>query len=145
MDFSSQVEETKCELQIAPLIDVVFLLLIYFIMTAQLIKKEANIKFMLPAPADPSTVTVMPVEVLIQLTPEGAVEVDGIQYPQNDRNLNDLVERLKSQKKLADAQNTKFYVNLLPSHETAHYRVIDVMDACAAAGVQNLSFSKAAM
>ena len=36
----------KAELQIAPLIDVVFLLLIYFMVTASLIKKEADLSFM---------------------------------------------------------------------------------------------------
>ena len=41
--------EAKLELQIAPLIDVVFLLLIYFMVTASLVKKEADVEFLLPA------------------------------------------------------------------------------------------------
>ena len=51
------------ELQIAPLIDVVFLLLIYFMVTASLIKKEGDISFILPAAAAPDTKIDMPVEV----------------------------------------------------------------------------------
>lgn len=145
MDFSSQVEETKLELQIAPLIDVVFLLLIYFILTAQLIKKEGDISFMLPANVAPEQMVVIPVEVLIQITEEGVVEVEGIRYSQDDANLSELVRQLSGLRGVAEAQRSPFYVNILPSHETEHRRVIDVMDACAAAGVKNLSFSKAAM
>ena len=49
MNFTRNTEEVKLELQIAPLIDVVFLLLIYFMVTASLIKKEGDISFLLPA------------------------------------------------------------------------------------------------
>ena len=49
MNFQKHVDDVKLELQIAPLIDVVFLLLIYFMVTAALIKKEGDISFMLPA------------------------------------------------------------------------------------------------
>ena len=48
MNLSRHTEDAKMELQIAPLIDVVFLLLIYFMVTASLIKKEADISFILP-------------------------------------------------------------------------------------------------
>ena len=43
MKLTQHLEEVKLELQIAPLIDVVFLLLIYFMVTASLIKKEGDI------------------------------------------------------------------------------------------------------
>ncbi len=48
MNIMQHYEDAKLELQIAPLIDVVFLLLIYFMVTASLIKKEADLSFMLP-------------------------------------------------------------------------------------------------
>ena len=53
----------KTEMQITPLIDVVFLLLIYFMVTASLIKKEADLSFMLPAKVDtPDPITLPPSE-----------------------------------------------------------------------------------
>jgi biopolymer transport protein ExbD len=141
VNFQKHVEEAKLELQIAPLIDVVFLLLIYFMVTATLIKKEGDISFKLPAVGQPTSV--MPVEVLIEITVDGAVLMDGIRYAPTDRTLDHLVKALGGRKKLADSQNSPFYVNLLPNRDSLHERVIDVMDACAAAGVKNLSFSKA--
>ena len=49
MNLTEQLDDAKLELQISPLIDVVFLLLIYFIVTAQIVRKEGDIPFMLPA------------------------------------------------------------------------------------------------
>lgn len=143
MNVSKAVEETKLDLQIAPLIDVVFLLLIYFMVTAALIKKEGDISFMLPSNVPADTMVVIPVEVLIEITAEGAVMVEGMRFSQDDVNLSDLVTQLRGLKDIAEAQRSPFYVNILPNHDTIHRRVIDVMDACAAAGVKNLSFSKA--
>ena len=42
MNLSSAYEDAKLDLQVAPLIDVVFLLLIYFMVTSSLIKKRNN-------------------------------------------------------------------------------------------------------
>lgn len=145
MNFQKYVEETKVELQVAPLIDVVFLLLIYFMVTAALIKKEGDISFMLPANIAPQDMIIIPVEALIEITADGAVLMDGMRFSSKDEKLNELVTQLQGLKGIADSQRSPFYVNILPNHESVHSRIIDVMDACAAAGVKNLSFSRAAM
>ncbi len=134
--------EQKVELQIAPLIDVVFLLLIYFMVTASLIKKEGDISFLLPADIPPEQIIDQPIEILIEIQRDGVVEVEGRRFALEDRLLNELVLQLAQLKAIAKAQSAPFSVNLLPDAETLHDRVIDVMDACAAAGVKNLSFSK---
>jgi biopolymer transport protein ExbD len=137
------VEEAKLELQIAPLIDVVFLLLIYFMVTAALIKKEGDISFMLPANIAQEDVVEIPVEVLIEIGVDGTVQVEGMRFSASDRNLESLVGQLAGLKAIAASQHSPFFVNILPNQDALHERIIDVMDACAAAGVKNLSFSKA--
>lgn len=134
--------EGKVELQIAPLIDVVFLLLIYFMVTASLIKKEGDISFVLPANVPQQEIVTVPVEILIEITADGTVQVEGLRFPSSDRLLPDLVEQLKGLRQIAQTQQSPFSINLMPGSETLHNRVIDVMDACAAAGVKNLTFSK---
>ncbi len=134
--------EGKVELQIAPLIDVVFLLLIYFMVTASLIKKEGDIAFVLPANIPAEKMVDIPVEVLIELAADGAVRVEGLTFRPDDHLLDELVQHLQGLRQMARSQQSPFFVNLIPSSETIHDRVIDVMDACAAAGVKNLSFSK---
>ena len=143
MNFQKHVEDVKLELQIAPLIDVVFLLLIYFMVTAALIKKEGDISFILPANVATNDIVDIPVEVLIEITSDGAVQVEGMRFSRDDRSLKELVLQLRGLQSIAQAQQSPFFVNILPNQDSLHFRIIDVMDACAAAGVKSLSFSKA--
>ena len=142
MNLSQHYEDAKLELQIAPLIDVVFLLLIYFMVTASLIKKEADIGFLLPANVAVEDMQEIPVEVLIEVLEDGTVQVEGLRFSIEDRALEDLVIQIAGLKEIARSQNSPFFVNVLPSAEALHQRIIDVMDACAAAGVNSLTFSK---
>ena len=142
MNLRKHTEEVKMDLQISPLIDVVFLLLIYFIVTTELIKKEADVQFMLPAKAEPQVMPTLPVEVVVMISKDGAVEVSGVRYASNDEELLGLVTQMQRLQAMAKSQRERFFVNLLPDKEALHSRIIDVMDACAEAEVENLSFSK---
>ncbi len=130
------------ELQIAPLIDVVFLLLIYFMVTASLIKKEGDIAFVLPANVPQDKVIDLPLELIIEIDADGTVVMEGMQFPQEDVLLDKLVNHIRSLKQVALSQRAPFFVNLLPHRDAVHKRIIHVMDACAAAKVDSLVFSK---
>jgi biopolymer transport protein ExbD len=130
------------ELQIAPLIDVVFLLLIYFMVTAALIKKEGDVSFVLPANVAQDEVIDIPVEVVIEIKSDGLVVLEGMTFAAEDLMLNDLVTYIRQLRQAAASQQSPFFVNLLPHRDALHARIIDVMDACAAAKVQSLTFSK---
>ena len=131
----------KAELQIAPLIDVVFLLLIYFMVTASLIKKEADLGFMLPAKVDVPESLDIPIEVLIEVSEDGNILIEGMIFGEDENNLDDLIGQLISLKEAADTSGSELIVNILPEDKALHGRIIDVMDACAAADVKNMSFS----
>ncbi len=131
----------KAELQIAPLIDVVFLLLIYFMVTASLVKKEADLSFMLPAVVSTDVPVSMPIEVLIEVTELGDVVTDGMVFGRDNRDLSDLINQLRSLKKAAESSTSELIVNILPADKALHGRIVNVMDACAAAQVKNVSFS----
>lgn len=135
--------EAKMELQIAPLIDVVFLLLIYFMVTASLIKKEGDISFVLPATvSDPNVKIDIPVEVVIEINEDRTVVLEGMRFAAEDSRLDDLANHIRGLKQVASSQKSPFFVNLLPHRNAIHSRIIDVMDACAAAEVDSLTFSK---
>ena len=131
----------KAELQIAPLIDVVFLLLIYFMVTASLFKKEADLGFMLPAKVDVPESLDIPIEVLIEVSEDGNILIEGMIFGEDENNLDDLIGQLLSLKEAADTSGSELIVNILPEDKALHGRIIDVMDACAAADVKNMSFS----
>lgn len=131
----------KAELQIAPLIDVVFLLLIYFMVTASLIKKEADLSFMLPAKVETSDPITLPIEVLIEVSEIGDILVDGMIFGQDSTDLTDLIGQLVALKEAAESSQSELIVNILPDDKALHGRIVNVMDACAAAKVKNMSFS----
>lgn len=131
----------KAELQITPLIDVVFLLLIYFMVTSSMIKKEADLSFMLPVNIPSTEVVQLPIEVLIEVTEMGDILIEGMIFGHNEDNLDDLIGQLLSFKEAADSSGSELIVNIMPADRALHGRIIRVMDACAAANVKNMSFS----
>ena len=143
MKLLDNIINKKAELQIAPLIDVVFLLLIYFMVTASLIAKEADLAFMLPARVPPTEPILLPIEVLIEVSETGDISINGIVFGQTGVGLDDLVLELMSYKEAAEASKSDFIVNILPDDKALHGRIVKVMDACAAAKVKNMSFSTA--
>jgi biopolymer transport protein ExbD len=130
----------KTEMQITPLIDVVFLLLIYFMVTASLIKKEADLSFMLPAKVDTPDPISLPIEVLIEVSETGEISINGMIYGRGG-NLDDLIGQLISFREAAASSKSDLIVNILPDDKAVHGRIVRVMDACAAARVKNMSFS----
>ncbi|MBL7016531.1 MAG: biopolymer transporter ExbD [Kiritimatiellales bacterium] len=141
MDLTKTVPEEKVELQIAPLIDVVFLLLIYFMVTTALIKKEADISFMLPASVDQVEPIDLPIEVTIEIDPAGDVMIEGVLFPSSDRELLTLATRLTEFRQSAESAGSELIVNILPNDSVPHRRIVDVMNACAIANVKNTSFT----
>jgi len=141
MNVINDLMNKKAELQITPLIDVVFLLLIYFMVTSSLIKKEADLSFMLPAKVDTPDPISLPIEALIEISDTGDVTMEGVLFGADGNNLDDLIMQLLTLKEAAESSASELIVNILPSDSARHGRIVKVMDACAAARVQNMSFS----
>jgi len=141
MKLLEDLTNKKAELQITPLIDVVFLLLIYFMVTASLIQKEADLSFMLPAKVDTADPITLPIEVLIEVNESGDISIEGMIFGQGSRNLDDLIGQLITLKEAAESSDSDLIVNILPADKALHGRIVKVMDACAAANVKNMSFS----
>lgn len=133
-------KEANLKVQIAPLIDIVFLLLVYFMVTATILRKEGNVAFRLPAP-DISPPIALPVEARIHIAADGVVSVDGIRYAKTDYKLHDLAARVAGLKRMAAYQHSAFLVTLDPDRDALHSRVVGVLDACAVAKVKHLTFA----
>ncbi len=141
MNLSKILADEKVGLQIAPLIDVVFLLLTYFMLTAALVKKEADIAFLLPAKVTQSNPIDLPIEVIIEIVPNGDVMVEGMVYRSADRELNRLVTRLAQLRQAASSSSSPLVITITPNRAVLHHRIVEVMSACAGAEVKNISFN----
>jgi len=136
MKILTELMHKKSELQIAPLIDVVFLLLVYFMVTSSLVKKEADLPFQLPVPIVKHMMPDQVIEVLVEISEAGIISIEGAEY----RDSKDLIQQLATLKAVAEASGSQLVVSLLPADKTLHGSIVPVMDACALAKVKNLSF-----
>ncbi len=141
MKLQKLTAEAKVTHQVAPLIDVVFLLLIYFMVTSSLIRNESDLAFQLPGPPGPVPVFI-PVDAFIHINAAGEVRMAGMHFDTSDTALVELTKQLKALKWMADSQQAPFLVTLDPDDATLHSRIVNVLDACGAARVRNLTFAR---
>lgn len=134
--------QDKPAINIAPMIDCVFLLLIYFLVSATLQKQEADIAFQLPGTVEQSEPLDMPDEQIIEIDGSGQVVVNAHRYdsPASSR-LIELTAMLMRFKQTSDANKTEAMVTIAPEPGTLHQHIVRVMDACAAAGITAVNFS----
>lgn len=134
--------ESSGELPIAPMIDVVFLLLIYFMVSSSIQKQEADIGFSLPAVVQSSQPIDFPDEQVIEIDAEGRPWVNGYAYdePVQPR-FTQLASMLNRFREGAEASKSQASVTIAPAPETAHQMVVRVMDACETAGLKSVRFA----
>ncbi|MBN2234875.1 MAG: biopolymer transporter ExbD [Opitutales bacterium] len=136
-------ESPQAEIAIAPMIDCVFLLLIYFIMTSSLRKQEADLSFQLPGVVEQSEPIEMPDEQWIEIQSDGQVVVNA--YPLGKADSSDglfpLVGMLTRFRETSDANQTEAAVTLVPAGDVPHEWVVRVMDACSKSGIERVNFS----
>jgi biopolymer transport protein ExbD len=130
------------DLQIAPLIDMTFLLLIYFICTCSLISPEADLGIRLPGMVVQAVSVDMPDEQIVEIRKTGRVFLNNREFDKAESaDLPDLTQTLVRYKMSSEAARNEAMITIWADDETPHQRVIDVMNACATARIKNVSFA----
>ena len=131
----------KAELQIAPLIDVVFLLLIYFMVSSRLKRPEADLNLALPGAVSVSSQMEIPDEQIIEVWSDGSIVLNNKVYASQDKSdLAGLEYTLLRYSQAAKLSKTKAVITIAADDESVHERVVDVLNACAGAGIVNVTF-----
>lgn len=129
------------EMQMGPMIDMVFLLLVFFMVTAKPVKEESDIQIALPGPMSQAEPLDIPDEQRIMINIDGSVVLNDLVVAEpNDRTMNDLIVTLKRFKQAADANKSKALVTLAPDGEVPHQRTVDVLNACAVAEIKGVTY-----
>ena len=129
------------ELQIAPLIDCVFQLLIYFMVSASLHKTEADLSISLPGSVIQAQKITMPDEQIVEIQSNGTVLMNGKKYDNDtSQDMPELIAMLNRYRLAAQATHNKALVTIQAADDVVQQRVVDVMNACAAADIKNVSF-----
>ncbi len=136
-------DETPPELDISPLIDVAFLLLIYFLVTTTLQKSEADLSLVLPGVEKSDSKEVKIDQMLVKIDANGSVIVNDevSDSDPNDRMLPNLTDRLTRYAASAEIANTETQVIIDCDEEAVGQRFIDVLNVCTRANIKNVSLA----
>ncbi len=132
-------EDGDIGFQIAPMVDVVFVLMLFFMAMAGAQVKEKELNIALPSGQSSSNSKQAKTPIVIDISPEGQVSMNNDIYgAPADRSLQRLREWLKATMEQFGGEDP---VIIRPQPDTRHERIIDVLNAAAFAGVKNLTFS----
>ncbi|MEA3208165.1 MAG: biopolymer transport protein ExbD [Chthoniobacter sp.] len=132
-------EDGDIGFQIAPMVDVVFVLMLFFMAMAGSQVKERELNIALPSGAPAKGPNNSKTPIVIDISPEGQVSMNNEVYgAPTDKGLNRLREWLKA---TIEQFGTEDPVIIRPQSDTKHERIVDVLNAAAYAGVKNLTFS----
>jgi biopolymer transport protein ExbD len=131
MKFSSRQPE-PAGMQLAPMIDIVFLLLIFFIVTWQFTRSETELNVSVPTAEEGSELNRPKGEIIINVLPDGTIRVEGLTV-----NLPQLHEKLAAIAKQYENQP----VRIRGDGQVAYQRIVEVIDTCQKAGIWNISFA----
>ena len=138
-------EMEDCELNVSSLIDMVFLLLVYFISTCSLVKSEGDLGIKLPGMLAQAEAVDMPDEQIVDIHENGRVFLNSREFDDaNSIQLPQLVAILQRYKAACVASKNEALITINADDKTKHQRVIDVMNACASAGIKGITFSASA-
>ena len=131
-------EDGDIGFQIAPMVDVVFVLMLFFMASAGMQVAEKELSINLPSGVSAKSSDTPPTPIIVTIAADGAVEINGTSFdPTNSTDLAGTREKLKELMSFG----TKDPVIIQPAPETRQEQIVKLLNAAAAAGVQNLSFS----
>jgi len=136
----SSVLESQDKVDITPMIDVVFLLLIYFMFLP--LQQEADIGIKLPSNAPPAENLELPSEHIVEIFPNGLILLNGAPMDGiDDRNMERLSTTLTRLKLSSDRAGIDTVVKIQADPDSPHQRSIDVLNASAKADITKVSFA----
>jgi len=131
MKFTSRQPE-PASMQLAPMIDIVFLLLIFFIVTWQFTRSETELSVSVPTAEEGADPQRQRGEIVINILSDNSIRVEGltVSLTQLQRKLALIAEQHKNQP-----------VRIRGDGTVAYQRIVEVIDTCQKAGIWNISFA----
>ncbi|HEY5813909.1 MAG TPA: biopolymer transporter ExbD [Terrimicrobiaceae bacterium] len=137
-----RTEHAPMELQIAPMIDVCFLLLFFYILTSKPVKPEADMSMTLPGTVSQEESMEIPDEQRIAILENGQVVLNDLAMDEPEsRDLPALFKTLLRFKESTDANKSEALITVDAADGSQHQRIVDVLNACARAGIHGVTFA----
>ena len=136
-----QSAEVNLGFQIAPMIDVVFVILMFFIVQASNIQVENAHVTKLPGTVESKEGIITPDEIAVRIEDDGQVYLndDPLDTPEA-KNLPEFASSLNQLRESSDASKAEVLVTIYANDLARYERVVDVLDALSRARISNVSF-----
>ncbi len=126
--------------QLAPMIDIVFLLLIFFLVTYQITEQEKDLEVSVPTTTEGSQEARVANEIVVNLTAEGVITISGEVYTKDE--LRKKLERIVKASELANAGGADQQpVRIRADREGKNQQLLEVLDEIQKAGIWNIGFA----
>lgn len=140
-----RLEHPQIELQIAPMIDVCFLLLFFYILTSKPVKPEADMSMSLPGTVSQEESLDIPDEQRVTIQENGQIVLNerALDTP-DSKDLPSLLTTLTRFKESTDANKSQALITVDAADQARHQRIVDVLSVCAKAGIKGVTFASSA-
>lgn len=138
--------EVHLGFQIAPMIDVVFVIMLFFMVMAGAVQVENAHNTKLPGMVEVSNTNVVPPdEISIRIEDDGQVYLneDPLDTPES-KNLPELAVNLNQLREASESTKTEVLVTIYASEQAKYDRIVDTLDALTRAKISNVSFQAGA-
>jgi biopolymer transport protein ExbD len=132
MKFKVKARRSAPQLALTSMLDVIFLLLCFFVTVSVFSQWESEISIQLPSATTAQQPERLPGEIIVNLSDTGAVTINGRVMP-----LDELKERLSKISKFYPGQP----VIIRADRDTKYDHLVKVIDTCRAADVWNFSLA----
>jgi biopolymer transport protein ExbD len=140
--FDTNFNEGNVGFQIAPMIDVVFVIMLFFMVMAGAVRVEKEINTQLPGTADTNKEMDFVDEQIISISDGGEVTLNDEPYDSaTSHDLPQLKATLMRLKQNADAAKTPAIVTIISDPAAKYSRTVDVLDALAVAKIDSVTFT----
>ena len=131
MKFASR-QPPPIAMQLAPMIDILLLLLSFFIISWQFNKSETELDVAVPTAQEGAEPEQQRGEIIINVLADGTVRVEGlaVDLPQLHSKLSAIAKQYKNQP-----------VRIRGDGKVAYQRIVEIIDTCRKAGIWNISFA----
>ena len=137
-----QEDDGTLGFQIAPMVDVVFVIMLFFMVMAGAVKVENELSTKLPGSAESSNNAEFTDETIINISDEGEVSLNDEPFDSADSaDLPQLRATLMRLKENADSAKQPTIVTIVSDAHAKYSRTIDVLNALAAAKISNVTFN----
>ncbi|MGC6427568.1 MAG: ExbD/TolR family protein [Akkermansiaceae bacterium] len=135
-----QIDPKPASFQLAPMIDIVFLLLTFFLVTYQITEQEKDNRVAVPTSTEGAQKARVANEIVINLTKDGVITISGEEYTKTE--LREKLERIVKAAELANEGGADQQpVRIRCDADGTNQILFELLDEVRKAGIWNIGFA----